>query len=63
MIREIVEKYGSISPNDIRNLLEYDYGITLEKNKIYHLVSEADLFYSSAKKKIYISYERFFDEL
>lgn len=63
LIREIVEKYGSISPNDIRNLLEYDYGITLEKNKIYHLVSEADLFYSSAKKKIYISYERFFDEL
>ena len=63
IIRDIVEQYGSISVKDITDLLNYDYGISVDKTKVVTLAQEADLFYSSAKKKIYVSYEQYFAEL
>lgn len=63
LIREIVERYGSIRLDEMRDLLEYDYGIVIRTDKILQLAKETDLFYSSARKKIYVSYERFYDEL
>ena len=63
LIREIVERYLSIALEDLMDLLFYDYGIQAERFSIIAISQEADIFYSSAKKKFYTDYEQYYTEL
>ena len=63
LVKEIIDKYSSIFVEDLLEVLHFDYGITINSNKAITLAKRANLFYSSARKKIYTSYDRYYDEL
>ena len=63
LIEEIVGKYRSISTDDLLGVLQYDYEIPVIEERLYNMIMDANVFYSSAKKKLYVNYERYYDEL
>lgn len=63
LIVEIVQRVGYIGVEDLLSILYDDYGIPVKKKKLMSLLSESDLFYSSAMQCVYLNYEQYYDSI
>ena len=55
--REKIEIY------DLKDLLEQEYGIALEKDKLTWLIKESSLYYDGIMETVYLDYDTYFEEI
>lgn len=55
--REKIEIY------DLKDLLEEEYGIVLEKDKLTWLIKESSLYYDGIMETVYLDYDTYFEEI
>lgn len=63
MLVWLLEKYQKIDIYDLTDLLENHYGIILPKEKLYTIISGAELYYDSIMEAVYIDYDTYFEEI
>ena len=63
LLADILLECEKIEIFDLIDLLEEDYGILLEKDKLTWLIKESSLYYDSIMETVYLDYDTYFEEI
>lgn len=62
-VESLVSERQSIDIYDLIELMEDDYGVTIDKQKIMGLVNSSAMYYNSIMETVYIDYDTYFEEV
>ena len=63
LLADILLEREKIEIFDLKELLEEEYGIVFEKDKLVWLIKESSLYYDSIMETVYIDYDTYFEEI
>jgi len=63
LIEHVVYNNRSIDIYDLIELIISEYGITMDRYSITHIVMESGLYYNAVMEKVYIDYDEYFEEV
>lgn len=63
LLADILLEREKIEIFDLIELLEEEYGIILEKDKLVWLIKESSLYYDNIMETVYIDYDTYFEEI
>ena len=63
LLADILLEREKIDIYDLKDLLEEEYGIVLEKDKLTWLIKESSLYYDSIMETVYLDYDTYFEEI
>lgn len=63
LLTELLLEREKIEIYDLKDLLEQEYGIVLDKDKLVSLIKEGSLYYDSIMETVYLDYDTYFEEI
>ena len=63
LLTELLLDREKIEIYDLKDLLEQEYGIVLDKDKLTGLIKESSLYYDSIMETVYLDYDTYFEEI
>lgn len=63
MLKWLVETAGKMDIYDLRDLLENQYGIVLDKEKLVSIIRGTEMYYDVIMEAVYIDYDAYFEEV
>lgn len=63
LLTELLLEREKIEIYDLKDLLEQEYGIVLDKDELTWLVKESSLYYDSIMETVYLDYDTYFEEI
>ena len=63
LLTELLLEREKIEIYELKDLLEQEYGIVLDKDKLTWLVKESSLYYDGIMETVYLDYDTYFEEI